>query len=200
MTNLNKKSIIIPHSGTLEKLPDRAKLQRNSTMGFCYQAKTHKLSFSGFNSSTLKNTQNSQEEYPFANEKIIEENNEKINREKRPSSEIQKLKNLQFILHNKDLKKKEQELSKLLFSKFNSKFLQNISNLKVNTNATSSSDYYSKSKQGKTLMITRPTTSLGNDKIFFPGSRFHERKRLLSSPYHPNKNDLIFEGKNKKSY
>ena len=167
-------------------------------MGFYYNANTHKLSFSGFNSSTLKNSQNSREEYPFENGKIIEENHEKIKQEKRPSSENQNLKNLQFILHNKDLKKKEQELSKLLFSKFNSKFLQNISNLKVNTNATSSfSDYYSKSKQGKTLLTKRPTTSVGNDQIFFSGSRVHERKRLLSSPYHPNKNDLIFEGNNK---
>jgi len=205
MSNIKKSSICSTSnfSGTLPQTKKEVlveqKTHRKSTMGFFYQGKPHKLSFNNINSPNLK--------YPKTSRAFIEEDGQIIEEPhhdimkatKKWASELEKMRNFQNILHNKELKSKEQELCKLLRRKFDSgeqKYLQSISNMKINcTNATASfSDYFSSPKK----MTPRPpttTTNVNQKNIFFSCSRHQEKRKLMNSPYHPRK-EFNFEWKN----
>ena len=117
---INKKTpnnSLSSFSGTLSKDQNQNPQKRKSTMGFFYPTKSHKFSLSNIHPDSSKLIKTSREEIS-SDGKIMEETHEKRFSFIKISStsETQKMKKINQILNNKDLKKKEHELCKLLIN------------------------------------------------------------------------------------
>lgn len=155
--------------------------QRKSTMGFFYpsiSARNSELFMSKIHKFETKNSP-----------KTISEVKKDGNLSTGNKIKSSKPKEIYMILNNKEIKKKELHLQRLLTSKLQTNhknFIQNISNLKINcTDAGVTSSSFL--NNNKTLT---PKTPLQDKTLFFSLSRLHE-KRKIKSPYDQNRDYYI---------
>lgn len=154
--------------------------QRKSTMGFFYPSISARSSELFMNKIHKFETKKS----PKTIKEVKTDGNLSIGNQAKSS----KPKEIYMILNNKEIKKKEIHLQRLLTAKLQTNhknFIQNISNLKINcTDATVTSSSFLNNINNNNKIMT-PKTPLQDKTLFFSLSRLHE-KRKIKSPYDKN--------------
>jgi len=159
---------------------------RNSTMGFFYAIKSDKSTstFSSFKTGFMNTVTSNRNK--SNDEKILEENDSKpLSFGKEIPSKSDKMNQIKKMLNNKELKKKEIDLCKLLKKEFDSgeqNYLPNISNMKINCSDANSSqsNYLSNKKNNNNKSGSKPNI---NNQIFFSASRLHQKRTVFDNPY-----------------